>query len=141
MTNELFINGTDASTHKVFMGKDFLNKLLAPCEMKSYITNDSALEHGRRYIADSPKMDERSITLTFNIHGDTKKEYLENKDWLLRLFYAGGVTIRLPSVSNEIYKLLYTGKSISYNQDVLMLNGTITAGFVEYNPSDRPIYQ
>ncbi len=123
------------------MGKDFLNKLLAPCEMKSYITNDSALEHGKRYIMDSPKMQERSVTLTFNIHGDTKEEFLSNKNWLQGIFYTGEVSVRVPSVSSETFQLLYTGKSIAYNQDVGMLNGTITAGFVEYDPSNRPVTQ
>lgn len=146
MLKQLFINEEDAGTHDVYMGEGFLNKILAPCEMKSYITNNSALEHGKRYIVKNvldkeeiaPRMQERSLTLTFNIHGNTPYQFEKNKQWLLDIFYGGEVNIVLPSLSNEtIYKLIYTGKSISYNQDLLRQNGTITAGFVEPNPSDR----
>lgn len=137
MSNQLYINDVDASTHKVFMGEGFLNKILAPCEMKNYITNDSALEHGKRYIASNPKMQERSLTLTFNIHGDTQSEFIGNMAWLQNIFYGGEVRLKIPAISESIYRLIYTGKSIAYNQDVMRLNGTITAGFVEPDPTDR----
>lgn len=66
------INNKDAyATWSVRMGEDFLDVLGASSPMKEFIENKSRLEHGKRVIINNPKVDEREITLSFTIEGNS----------------------------------------------------------------------
>lgn len=56
---------------------------------------------------------------------------------LLAAFQAGIVTIKVPSLNSNTYKLLYTGQSISYDLSTDRTTCAIGAKFVEPNPTDR----
>lgn len=138
MANELIINNKDAySTWGVRMGDGFLDTISTPSPMKEYIENKSRLEHGKRVIVSNPKQDEREITLTFTIEGNSKSDYQSKKNSFFNELYSGKVDIKVPDNGSEVYHLIYLGKSITYAQSVDRKFGKVSMKFSEPNPADR----
>ena len=136
MKNDLLINGKDAYTFwGVRMGEGFLDVLGASSPMKEFIENKSRLEHGKRVIINDPKIDEREITLSFTIEGNSQSDYQAKKKAFFEELYKGVVDIQVPANSNEIYHLIYLGKSVAYAQSLDQTFGKISAKFTEPNPS------
>ena len=138
MKNDLLINGKDAYTFLgVRMGEGFLDVLGASSPMKEFIENKSRLEHGKRVIINDPKIDEREITLSFTIEGKSQSDYQAKKKAFFEELYKGVVDIQVPANSNEIYHLIYLGKSVAYAQSLDQTFGKISAKFNEPNPANR----
>ena len=134
--NELLINGENAyTTWGVRMGEGFLDVIGASAPMKDFIENKSRLEHGKRVIINNPKVDEREITLSFTIEGNSQSDYQAKKKAFFEELYKGVVDIQVPANSNEIYHLIYLGKSVAYAQSLDHTFGKISAKFNEPNPS------
>lgn len=68
----------------VRMGEGFLDVLGASLPMKEFIENKSRLEHGKRVIINDPKIDEREITLSFTIEGNSQSDYQAKKKLSLK---------------------------------------------------------
>lgn len=66
------------------MGDKFLDVFGASLPMKEFIENKSRLEHGKRVIINNPKIDEREITLSFTIEGNSKSDYQAKKKAFLK---------------------------------------------------------
>lgn len=138
MTGDLFINGKDAfSTWGVRMGDSFLDSIDGFNEMKDYIENESRLEHGKRVITDNAKVDSREITLQFTIEGVSESDYRTKKKSFQTEMEKGAVNIKVPALGNEVYKLIYLGKSVSYGLSLDRCFGKISSKFEEPNPMDR----
>ena len=138
MKNELIINEKDAySTWGVRMGNGFLDTISAPSPMKEYIENKSRLEHGKRVIVSNPKQDEREITLTFTIEGNSKSDYQIKKKAFFDELYNGKIDIQVPENGSEVYHLIYLGKSITYAQSLDRTFGKVSMKFSEPNPTNR----
>lgn len=138
MTGELFINGKDAwTTWGVNMGNGFLDALDAFAPMKEYIENSSRLEHGKRMITTNAKVDSRDLTLEFTIMGSSKTDYRTKKKAFQTELQAGALTLQVPALGNEVYHLVYTGKSIGYGLSLSRDFGKVSAKFTEPNPMDR----
>lgn len=134
--SDLLINTQDAyTTGGVRMGEGFLDVLGASSPMKEFIENKSRLEHGKRVIINDPKIDEREITLSFTIEGNSQSDYQAKKKAFFEELYKGVVDIQVPANSNEIYHLIYLGKSVAYAQSLDHTFGKISAKFNEPNPS------
>mgnify|MGYP001632136452 FL=1 len=134
--NELLINGENAyTTWGVRMGEGFLDVIGASAPMKDFIENKSRLEHGKRVIINNPKVDEREITLSFTIEGNSQSDYQAKKKAFFDELYKGVVDIQIPANSSEVYHLIYTGKSVTYAQSLDRTFGKISAKFNEPNPS------
>lgn len=134
--SDLLINTQDAyTTWGVRMGEGFLDVLGASSPMKEFIENKSRLEHGKRVIINDPKIDEREITLSFTIEGNSQSDYQAKKKAFFEELYKGMVDIQVPANSNEIYHLIYLGKSVAYAQSLNQTFGKISAKFNEPNPS------
>ena len=132
------INTQDAyTTWGVRMGEGFLDVLGASLPMKEFIENKSRLEHGKRVIINDPKIDEREITLSFTIEGNSQSDYQAKKKAFFEELYKGVVDIQVPANSNEIYHLIYLGKSVAYAQSLDQTFGKISAKFNEPNPANR----
>lgn len=119
------------------MGEGFLDVLSASSPMKEFIENKSRLEHGKRIIVNNPKVDEREITLSFAIEGNSQSDYQSKKKAFFDELYKGKVDIQVPANSSEIYHLIYLGKSITYAQSLDRTFGKISAKFNEPNPANR----
>lgn len=138
MTGDLFINGKDAwSTWGIRMGDSFLDSIDGFNEMKDYIENESRLEHGKRVITDNAKVDSREITLQFTIEGSSESDYRIKKKAFQTELEKGAVNIKVPVLGNEVYKLIYLGKSVSYGLSLDRCFGKISSKFEEPNPMDR----
>lgn len=138
MTGDLFINGKDAfSTWGVRMGDSFLDAIDGFNEMKDYIENESRLEHGKRVITDNAKVDSREITLQFTIEGSSESDYRSKKKAFQTELEKGAVNIKVPVLGNEVHKLIYLGKSVSYGLSLDRCFGKISSKFEEPNPMDR----
>lgn len=136
--SDLLINTQDAyTTWGVRMGEGFLDALGASSPMKEFIENKSRLEHGKRVIINDPKIDEREITLSFTIEGNSQSDYQAKKKAFFEELYKGVVDIQVPANSNEIYHLIYLGKSVAYAQSLDQTFGKISAKFNEPNPANR----
>ena len=112
---ELMINGVDAATYGVRMGKGFLDTLFAPKPLKEFVSNESRLEDGIRvaYPA-TPRFAARELTLNFQVVGTSKSDFRTKRDAFFTLLYAGRITLSVPSRSGEVFKLAYMGSSPSY---------------------------
>ena len=119
------------------MGDKFLDVLGASLPMKEFIENKSRLEHGKRVITNNPKVDEREITLSFTIEGNSQSDYQTKRKAFFDELYKGAVDIQIPANSSEIYHLIYLGKSITYAQSLDRTFGKISSKFSEPNPSIR----
>ena len=138
MTGDLFINGKDAlETWGARMGNGFLDAIDGFNEMKDYIENESRLEHGKRVITDNAKVDSREITLQFTIEGSSESDYRSKKKAFQTEMEKGAVNIKVPVLGNEVYKLVYLGKSVSYGLSLDRCFGKISSKFGEPNPMDR----
>lgn len=135
---ELLINNKNAyTTWGVRMGDNFLDVIGTSSPLKEFIENKSRLEHGKRVIVNNPKVDERDITLSFTIEGSSKSDYQAKKKAFFNELYKGAVDIQVPPNSDEIYHLIYTGKSVSYAQSLCGTFGKISCKFNEPNPTNR----
>ncbi len=119
------------------MGEGFLDVLGASSPMKEFIENKSRLEHGKRVIINNPKVDEREITLSFTIEGNSQSDYQSKKKAFFDELYKGKIDIQIPANSSEVYHLIYTGKSVTYAQGLDRTFGKISAKFNEPNPANR----
>lgn len=138
MTGDLFINGKDAwATWGIRMGDGFLDTIDGFNEMKDYIENESRLEHGKRVITDNAKVNSREITLQFTIEGSSESDYRSKKKAFQTELEKGAVNIKVPVLGNEVYKLVYLGKSVSYGLSPDRCFGKISSKFEEPNPMDR----
>lgn len=138
MTGDLIINGKDAfSTWGVRMGDGFLDAIDGFNQMKDYIENESRLEHGKRIITDNARVDSREITLQFTIEGDSESDYRTKKKAFQTELEKGAVSIKVPVLGSEVYKLVYLGKSVSYGLSLDRCFGKISSKFEEPNPMDR----
>ena len=133
----MYINGNLAYEHGIRMGDNFLTVLRQPSEIKEHVTNESRLEDGERVIVKNVRRKSRTLTLTFVIYGDTTEEYEENRQWLYGELYKGMVDIKIEDISNEVYHLVYTGKSVNFAEDIAHTIGKLSVGFQEPNPSNR----
>lgn len=138
MKNELLINNKDAyATWGVRIGDGFLDAIGASAPMKEFIENKSRLEHGKRVIINNPKVDERELTLSFTLEGSSQADYQTKKKAFFDELYKGAVDIQVPANSDEIYHLIYLGKSITYGQTLGRTFGKISSKFCEPNPTLR----
>lgn len=138
MNGDLTINNKDAwTTWGVRMGDGFLDAIDGFNEMKDYIENESRLEHGKRVITDNAKVDSREITLQFTIEGSSEGDYRSKKKAFQLCLEKGAVNIKVPALGDEVYKLVYLGKSISYGLSSDRCFCKISSKFCEPNPMDR----
>lgn len=138
MTGELFINEKDAwKEWGVSMGSGFIDAIDAPLPMKAYVENTSRLEHGKRVMTQNAKVDSRDITLGFTITGASESDYRAKKEAFGAELCKGAFTIRIPELGSETYKMIYTGKSISYGLSLNRRFGHFTMKVTEPNPMDR----
>lgn len=136
MTGDLFINGKDAwSTWGVRMGDSFLDAIDGFNQMKDYIEDESRLEHGKRIITENAKVASREITLQFTIEGNSEGDYRTKKKSFQSELEKGAVNIKIPTLGNEVYKLVYLGKSISYGLSIDRCFGKVSSKFCEPNPT------
>lgn len=138
MKGELIINGVDAyDTWGVSMGKGFLDAIDTFVPMKEYVVNKSRLEDGERILLGTPKVDARDVTLAFTISGVSEVDYRNKRKLFEAELQRGMMQIVVPALGAEMYKLIYVGKSPSYNMNLARTFAEVSVKFREPNPKDR----
>ena len=138
MKGDLIINNQDAwDVWGVNMGDGFLDAIDGFAPMKDYIDNDSRLEHGRRVLVVNPRVASRDLTLHFTIMGSNEAEFRAKRKSFEAELRKGFVEIIVPALGEDVYRLVYTGKSVSYNMSRSRCFCTFSSKFEEPNTMDR----
>ena len=119
------------------MGEGFLDALDAPLPLKEFPEDESRLENGIKVDTSNPKVSSREIVLGFTITGKSENDYRNKKAAFLSELQKGVFTVKVPALNNEAYKLVYTGRSISYGISKSRDFGHFTMKCTEPNPADR----
>lgn len=119
------------------MGDNFIDTIDAPAEMKDYIENESRAKNGKQILIGSSKVASRQLTLTFTITGDSQDDYRSKKNAFINELQGGSVEIKIPVLNNDVYKLVYKGKKISYALSLNKRFSKFAATFEEPDPTDR----
>ncbi len=99
--------------------------LMTPAPLKSYITNKSALSHGKQVLTDNgnmPKVDERDVQLVFAIQANTLAKFLMQYHSFCEELKKGAIELTLHVWENDSYM------TITYH-----LNYVSCSQFSEYN--------
>lgn len=113
-----------------------LAELMAPLALKAPVVNESRLENGKRYIVeDSPKVDERVVTLVFYLIAGNVSEYITNYRAFISTLAGGNITLRTAHEPTVYYHLIY-GSSTQFRQFFGGL-AKIAVKFIEPNPANR----
>ena len=132
---DLHING--APMDGIEMGDGFMNAIGGSMPMKKYVKNDNEFLDGVQYDdVDTPKLDERSVTLPFYISGATREDFERNKAAFYAVLYRGSVDLSVPSRSADVYHLKYIDGA-QYGQSRNGCFARFQAKFTEPNPADR----
>lgn len=137
MKGQAYINDKDVfTTWKVSFLHGFFEALLKPAPMKEYIGNASRLEHGKRYVANesTSRTDERTISLTLFIEGDSQAQYLTNVESFFSEMEKGGFTLKVPKL-NKVYHFVYS--ECSQYGDFGLRRGKFVLKLTEPNTKDR----
>lgn len=138
MTGELYINGKDAWTEwGVNMGYSFLDTLDSFPTMKDYVENESRLEHGKRVLLVNPRIASREITLHFTIMGKDEADYRAKRKAFEAELTRDIVRVNVPALGEDVYKLVYLGKNVTYGLSKTRGFSELAAKFEEPNPTDR----
>lgn len=135
---EFYINGKDTyTTWGISMDTSSLSSLMTPSPMKEFIENKSRLEHGKRVVTSSPKVDERSLTLTFNLTAKSEEQFFARYNSFCEELATGVLHIKSKYQPNVVYKTTY----ISCNQFTQFMRGIakFSLRLVEPNPKDRSV--
>ena len=147
--NDLLIKGASDNTFRngyddyhVRMGAGFIDSIEGGLTLKDPIENESRIEHGVRMLV-SRKIAKRTLTLAFNIHGASRSAFMANKKAFETMLLGGMVDIKVndPDHIEDVYHLVYTGRSVTYKHSYNGLFGVFTAQFTEPNPANRTATQ
>lgn len=135
---DFYINGKDTyTTWGISMDTSSLSSLMTPPPMKEFIENKSRLEHGKRVIASNQKVDERSLTLTFNLTAKSEEQFFARYNSFCEELATGVLHIKSKYQPNVVYKTIY----VSCNQFTQFMRGIakFSLRLVEPNPKDRSV--
>ena len=135
---DLLINDKDAlAVFGVRMGEGFKDIIDDFPTMKPYIINESRNEDGVRISITNPKESSRQVNLPFTIEGSTEIDYQTKKNLFITELKKGLITISVPPLGANVYKLVYLGKGTSYALSVDRTFSKFVLKFEESNPADR----
>lgn len=138
MEGQLFINNKDAyTTWGISMDTSSLSALMTPAPNKEFIENSSRLEHGKRVITSSPKVDARDITLTINLTAKNEQQFFDRYLSFCSELETGVLNIKTSFQPNVVYKMIY----LSCSQFTQFMRGiaSFSLKLNEPNPKDRNI--
>lgn len=137
MKGDLFINNRDVFlVWGVNMGDGFIESLYAPLPMKDVVENKSRLQNGKRVITGDRKIDERDLTLTFTLKGNSPSDYIAKYKSFINEISKGEFTIKVPVLGEEVYHLYYI-RSSSFSFNTMRTFSKISAKLNEPNPGNR----
>lgn len=125
---EVYINSTSQTTEKrwgVFFTDTSVTNLMTPAPKKSYISNKSALSHGKQVLTsggNAPKTDERDVQLTFGLKAKSLSKFLMQYRSFVNELEKGAIDLTLHIWDGE-----------TYYKETFYLNYISCSQYMEYN--------
>lgn len=148
------VSGTSyLEDYGVKMGGGFISAILAPAGLKEFVRNETRLSHGAEYVVSNPRFAERKVSLSFSVQGEgltaeaRRKSFCQRMNWLIERLGEGSVSFSAPCLNTwdgstevtRVFRLIFTGTSITYNQNRERSFAILTASFVEPDPTNRSV--
>lgn len=135
---ELFINGKDAYVEwGLSMETGGLSALMTPPPNKELIENKSRLEHGKRVIASTNKLDERDLNLPIHITAISEEDFMSKYSSFCEELKNGKINITTKYRPNEVYRTNYM--SCTQFSQFRQQMAKFTLKLNEPNPYDRSL--
>lgn len=100
--SDVKLNGLPLSDFGATMLKGGYAELMKPAEMKDWISNDIPSMDGVQYMVPaSPKVKERSVSLTFVVTGETEEDFMMNYTRFVEELMRGFCTFEVPALSQR----------------------------------------
>lgn len=137
LKGQLYINGKDAyTTWGIFMDDTALSALMTPVPNKEFISNKYRAKNGKRVIVHNPCLDERDITIGFNMTAKNKATFLTNYAKFCNEVLAEGEIVIHSSFQSDVwYRCIYVSCT-QFSQFVQEL-AKFSLKLNEPDPSDR----
>lgn len=143
-----YINGATEDTETkwgIILTETSVTNLMAFPPLKSYITNESALSHGKQVLTDGgnlPKIDARDVQVVFGLHAKSLARFIMQYRSFCGEMKKGSFTLTLhvwegDTFYKETFNLLYLscGQYSEYNGRL----GKFTLKLNEPNPANRTV--
>ena len=109
LKGQLYINGKDAYlTWGIFLDETALSTLMTPAPNKEFISNKYRSKDGKSVIKHNPRLDEREITLPFNMTAKDSDTFMMNyARFCEEVLAKGELVIRTRFQTNVWYRCIY----------------------------------
>lgn len=143
-----YINGDTANTYSRYgirLAETSVTALMTPPPLKDYITNSSALEHGKRVLTDSgnrPKVNEREVQLVISLEASSLAQFLIRYRAFCDVLRQGSISLTLKIQEGDTnYKETFYLNYLSCSQysEYNGRLGKFTLKFNEPNPENRTL--
>lgn len=132
----IYINGKNAKTEwGILTTGNTLSSLLAPVSLKSRISNESRLEHGRRTDNSDPKVAARELNLEIQMIADSEAQFYARHESFCAELEKGTIDMYLSDRPAVVYHFLYNS-CMQYTQFRRGI-ATLSLKLTESNPKDR----
>lgn len=137
LKEQLYINGKNAFTeYGIFMDDTSLSTLMTPAPNKEFISNKYRSKDGKRVIRHNPRLDEREITVSFNMTAGSVETFLANYHKFCEdVLATGEVTIHTSLLPDVWYRCVYL--SCSQFSEFIREMAKFTLKLNEPDPTDR----
>lgn len=137
LNGQLTINGEDAyGTWGIFMDDTALSTLMTPAPNKEFISNKYRSKDGKSVIRHNPRLDEREITVAFNMTAKDEKTFLANYAKFCEDVLAKGELVIQTSFQPDVwYRFVYLSCT-QFSQYIREL-AKFSLKLNEPDPSDR----
>lgn len=134
---KLTINGKDAyTTWGIFLDTNALSALMTPAPNKEFISNKYRAKDGKRVIKHNPRLDEREITLPFNMTAKSEEDFLANYwDFCNDVLAHGELVIHTSYLPNVWFRCIYL--SCTQFSQFMREMAKFTLKLNEPDPTDR----
>lgn len=133
---QLIINNKDAyQTWGVSMNEEALSLLMTPASAKPFIENKSRLNNGKSVIVNNARVDERQITLVFNMSASSQSQFLTRYNSFVSELQGGTVNISTSFLPNVVFRCVYI--SCTQFSEFMMGLAKFYVRLEEPNPANR----
>ena len=136
---QLYINDTDAYlTWGIFLEETALSALMTPAPNKEFISNKYRSKDGKTVIKHNPRLDEREITITFNMTAKDADTFMANyAKFCEEVLAKGELVIRTKFQPNVWYRCIYL--SCTQFSQFIQEMAKFSLKLNEPDPSDRGV--
>lgn len=137
LNGQLYINGKDAYlTWGIFLDETALSALMTPAPNKEFISNKYRSKDGKSVIKHNPRLDEREITLPFNMTAKDTDTFMTNyARFCEEVLAKGELVIHTRFQPNVWYRCIYLSCTL-FSQFIREM-AKFSLKLNEPDPSDR----